>query len=106
MLNQDGKTPQGMTRTTPSPAGGPAFDRVASHHEKRSMTRTNLLCLFAVLAMLYTHAEQPEIQCRFRWTRNTVALWDNRCVQHHAMWDYHPQVRSGFRVSIVGERPV
>jgi taurine dioxygenase len=59
-----------------------------------------------LLAMLCTHAEQPEIQCRFRWTRNTVALWDNRCVQHHAMWDYHPQVRSGFRVSIVGERPV
>ncbi len=60
----------------------------------------------ALLAMLCTHAEQPEIQCRFRWTPNTVALWDNRCVQHHAMWDYYPQVRSGFRVSIVGERPV
>ena len=59
----------------------------------------------ALLSMLYTHAEQPEIQCRFRWTPNTVALWDNRCVQHHAMWDYFPQVRSGFRVSIVGERP-
>ncbi len=60
----------------------------------------------ALLNFLWSHAEQPELQCRFRWTPKTVALWDNRCTQHHAMWDYHPQVRSGFRVSIVGERPV
>jgi taurine dioxygenase len=60
----------------------------------------------ALLGFLYLHAEQPEVQCRFRWTPNTVAIWDNRCTQHHAMWDYRPHVRSGFRVSVVGERPV
>lgn len=60
----------------------------------------------ALLDFLWGHAEQPELQCRFRWTPDTVALWDNRCTQHHAMWDYYPQVRSGLRVSIVGERPV
>ena len=59
----------------------------------------------ALLEMLYRHAEQPELQCRFRWTANATALWDNRCTQHHAMWDYRPQVRSGFRVSTVGEVP-
>jgi taurine dioxygenase len=64
------------------------------HHESR-----------ALLDMLCAHAEQPEIQCRFRWTANTVALWDNRCTQHHAMWDYYPKTRSGYRVSIVGEVP-
>jgi taurine dioxygenase len=60
----------------------------------------------ALLDFLFQHAEQPEVQCRFRWTPNTAALWDNRCTQHHAMWDYRPHVRSGQRVSIVGERPV
>ena len=42
---------------------------------------------------------------RFRWQPNSVAFWDNRCVQHIAMWDYFPQVRSGYRVTIRGERP-
>lgn len=60
----------------------------------------------AVLRMLYEHCASPLFQCRFRWEENSVAFWDNRCVQHYAMWDYHPQVRSGFRVTIKGERPV
>jgi len=34
-----------------------------------------------------------------------VAFWDNRCVQHIAMWDYFPDVRSGYRVTIKGDRP-
>jgi len=60
----------------------------------------------AVLRMLYEHCASPLFQCRFRWEKNSVAFWDNRCVQHYAMWDYYPQVRSGYRVTIKGERPV
>ena len=30
---------------------------------------------------------------------------DNRCVQHHATWDYFPVVRSGYRVTITGDKP-
>jgi taurine dioxygenase len=60
----------------------------------------------AVLTMLCDHIEhRPEFQIRFRWTPGAVALWDNRCTQHYAAWDYYPQVRSGRRVSVVGERP-
>ncbi len=51
----------------------------------------------AVLAFLYTHCERPEWQVRFRWRRNSVAFWDNRCTQHLAVWDYFPQKRSGIR---------
>ena len=42
----------------------------------------------ALLEMLYRHLETPEFQCRFQWRANSVAFWDNRCVQHHAMFDY------------------
>jgi taurine dioxygenase len=59
----------------------------------------------ALLAMLYAHAETPEFHCRFRWQPGSIAFWDNRCVQHHAMWDYFPQHRHGHRVTIKGDRP-
>ncbi len=60
----------------------------------------------AILAYLYSLAENPLFQCRFRWTENAVAFWDNRCTQHRAMWDYWPHTRSGHRVTVAGERPV
>lgn len=60
----------------------------------------------AVLEMLFRLVETPELQCRFRWRPGSVAFWDNRCAQHHALWDYYPQRRRGLRVTIKGERPV
>jgi taurine dioxygenase len=59
----------------------------------------------AILEMLYRHIETPEFQCRFRWEAGSVAFWDNRCVQHQAIWDYHPHRRHGHRVTIQGSRP-
>ena len=59
----------------------------------------------ALLEMLYRHCETPEFQCRFRWQPGSVAFWDNRCAQHHAMWDYFPQRRHGYRVTVKGDRP-
>ena len=59
----------------------------------------------ALLALLLRHCAAPEFQCRFRWHPNSVAFWDNRCTQHRAIWDYYPQTRHGYRVSIRGDRP-
>ena len=60
----------------------------------------------ALLEFLWRHVETHlEFQCRVRWTPNTLVFWDNRCTQHHAVWDYFPHSRYGQRVSIVGERP-
>ncbi|MBV9826631.1 MAG: TauD/TfdA family dioxygenase [Alphaproteobacteria bacterium] len=59
----------------------------------------------AILSFLYHHAAQPAFQVRFRWQPDSIAFWDNRAVQHIAMWDYHPQVRSGYRVTVKGDRP-
>ena len=58
-----------------------------------------------LLAMLYAHQQRPEFQVRFRWTKNAIAVWDNRCTQHFALWDYWPAERRGHRVTILGERP-
>jgi taurine dioxygenase len=60
----------------------------------------------ALLAFLVEHSVKPDFQVRFRWRANSVAFWDNRAVQHLAVWDYFPHVRSGFRVTIKGDRPV
>ena len=59
----------------------------------------------ALLEMLYRHIERPEFQCRFRWERDSIAFWDNRCVQHQALWDYFPHRRYGHRVTVMGDRP-
>jgi len=59
----------------------------------------------AILEMLYRHIETPELHCRFHWQANSIACWDNRCAQHHAVWDYHPNKRFGHRVTIGGDKP-
>ncbi|MDP6342965.1 MAG: TauD/TfdA family dioxygenase [Alphaproteobacteria bacterium] len=59
----------------------------------------------AILEFLYDHVRTPEFHCRFNWQANSIAFWDNRCAQHHALWDYYPEVRHGYRVTIQGDRP-
>jgi len=57
----------------------------------------------AILEMLFQHvANTPKLQCRVRWEPGTLTFWDNRCVQHYAVWDYQPQRRVGERVTIAG----
>ena len=59
----------------------------------------------ATLEFLFRHMEHIDFQCRFRWTPHSIAMWDNRCTQHHAAWDYYPEVRHGYRVTLAGDRP-
>src|ERR1043166_7940823 len=59
----------------------------------------------AILQFLFQHVENPAYQTRFQWRRNDVAVWDNRCTQHMAIWDYWPHERKGHRVTVKGDRP-
>jgi taurine dioxygenase len=59
----------------------------------------------AILSFLFAHCQNVNFQVRFRWKPHSVAFWDNRCVEHHAVWDYFPQTRSGHRVTIRGDVP-
>ncbi|MDT2007966.1 taurine dioxygenase [Rhodococcus opacus] len=58
-----------------------------------------------LLQYLISQASIPEYQVRWRWTKNSIAIWDNRCTQHYAVQDYWPAVRKMERAGIVGDRP-
>ena len=59
----------------------------------------------AVLAFLFQHQNQPEFQCRWRWQKGDVAVWDNRATQHYAIADYGDVPRLIHRVVLEGEAP-
>lgn len=54
----------------------------------------------ALLQYLSALVTTPECQCRVRWDLGTVVLWDNRDMQHYAVGDYFPAVRTMERLSI------
>ncbi|WP_428102189.1 TauD/TfdA dioxygenase family protein [Candidatus Rariloculus sp.] len=60
-------------------------------HESRSL-----------LDVLFRQSLIPEYQFRHRWAPHTIAMWDNRSVQHYAVHDYYPQRRYMERVTIRG----
>ncbi|MEU7177438.1 MULTISPECIES: TauD/TfdA dioxygenase family protein [Streptomyces] len=65
----------------------------------RGESRALLDLLFGLVA------REPLLSCRVRWAPNTLVFWDNRCTQHHAIWDYYPHSRHARRISINGGRP-
>ena len=59
----------------------------------------------AILDHLERAIMSPNVQCRFRWEENSIAMWDNRCTQHFATNDFWPEERRMERVTIVGDVP-
>jgi taurine dioxygenase len=58
-----------------------------------------------LMDLLVRRATVPEYQCRFHWSDDAIAMWDNRVVQHYAASDYWPQVRVMQRMIIEGDQP-
>jgi taurine dioxygenase len=58
----------------------------------------------ALLHFLCDFSEQPRFQCRYRWSAGTVAVWDNRCTQHYAIFDFDGR-RVIHRVTVLGDVP-
>jgi taurine dioxygenase len=59
----------------------------------------------ALLRFLYRHIETPDFTCRFRWRKNSIAMWDNRCTQHRVVADNLAAYRRMERVTILGDKP-
>lgn len=59
-----------------------------------------------LLEWLYQHATRPEFTFRYRWAKDTLGIWDNRCTMHHALNDYPGQTRVMHRMVVLeGESP-
>lgn len=57
-----------------------------------------------LLDYLYSQATRPELTCRFRWARGSIAFWDNRSTWHFAVNDYHGQRRLMHRITVAGSK--
>jgi taurine dioxygenase len=63
-----------------------------------------------VLKKIFEHQARLDLTCRFQWTENAVAIWDNRSVLHYAIADFFPGRGLGYerimdRIAIEGDRP-
>ena len=58
-----------------------------------------------LLQFLIQRFYQPEHQVRFKWRPGSLAIWDNRAVQHKGVADYGYAERELVRVVAAGDRP-
>ncbi|MDE0310316.1 MAG: TauD/TfdA family dioxygenase [Acidiferrobacterales bacterium] len=59
-----------------------------------------------LLNYLFEHITRPQFQLRFKWTADTVAIWDNRCTMHFALGDYLPARRTVHRVTVINDKRI
>ena len=57
-----------------------------------------------LLTYLSQWIHQPRFTVRYRWSAGTVAMWDNRCTQHHVLNDFVGE-RVVQRVTVMGDDP-
>jgi len=63
-----------------------------------------------ILKNIFEHQERLDFTCRFRWSKNAVAIWDNRSVLHQGLTDFFPGRGLGHervmdRIAIEGDSP-
>ena len=57
-----------------------------------------------LLRHLTKHATGTRFTVRYSWNEGTVAMWDNRCTQHHVLNDFEGE-RVIQRVTVMGDLP-
>lgn len=59
-----------------------------------------------LLQFLFEHQVKPEFTCRWTWSPDCIAFWDNRSVMHNPVNDYHGYRRVMHRITLAGTPPV
>lgn len=54
---------------------------------------------------LFNHATQACFSLRWQWQEGDIAIWDNRCTQHKALFDYGDAHRIMHRATVLGTQP-
>jgi taurine dioxygenase len=57
-----------------------------------------------LLARLQQLTQRPNFALRYHWRPGSIALWDNRCVQHYVVPDFAGS-RLLYQVTVSGEMP-
>jgi taurine dioxygenase len=91
-----------VARTHPETGRKALYVNVAHTARFKGMTDDESAPL---LGFLFRHQVRPEFTCRFAWQPGSIALWDNRCVQHNPVNDYHGYRRLMHRITLAGDRP-
>ena len=91
-----------VARTHPETGRKALYVNVAHTARFNDMTEDESAPL---LGFLFRHQVRPEFTCRFAWAPGSIALWDNRCVQHNPVNDYHGYRRLMHRITLAGDRP-
>ena len=102
MNNADDETVHPLIRTHPDTGRKSLFISGIAIRRLEGMTVEESR---PILRFLKKHATRPENTCQFRWSKGSIAFWDNRCTQHYALNDYHGHRRVMHRVTIAGDRP-
>lgn len=58
-----------------------------------------------ILDQIFAHQIRSEFVWRLRWQPGMLALWDNRCLLHNPINDYHGHRRIMHRITLAGDRP-
>ena len=76
-------------------------------HVDASVILSKIFFIFFILVLNYLFEQQvkPEYTCRFVWRPGSIALWDNRCVLHNPINDYHGYKRLLHRITLKGDKP-
>lgn len=91
-----------VVRTHPETGRKALYVNVAHTVRFRGMTEEESAPL---LQYLHQHQVKPEFTCRFSWQPGSLAFWDNRCVQHNPVNDYHGFRRLMHRITLAGDTP-